>query len=276
MTDATLPTLKTLPPSVRVARPMDRLDSLERIIDDPPGRHALFRGAAQDIGRTARFVAARSLSRNQLAAGAVGGRGTPPGGGPGHARPHGGRHRLDRPPHQWPNSRDSAPGGPDRGRRLRGFWTRRPGRRGPAAGSLDEFDGQSIETDAADHPAVRADAAARPARGRTCPPTQELAHGSQDERPAPRQTVSAQAGRPDARRRPPATGDHRGADEAAPLPRPHRAAAARALRARAAPRRCRPPGRPFVPACQGRSPSSARRWSADHRGRRGRAFGPRS
>ena len=121
VTDATLPSLKALPAAVRAVRPTGPPRFARRIIHAVPGRHPLFRRAAPDVARAGQSIAPGALPRDQLAAGEMGGRNPSPGPGGGHARPRGGRHELDRPPHQRADSRAAAAGGENRGRRLRGI-----------------------------------------------------------------------------------------------------------------------------------------------------------
>ena len=146
------------------------------------------------------------------------------------------------------------PGGPDRRRRLPRASTRAAsGTRSQDLSPVDQShvrpaaarcSGRSGETERS--------ATAGPARGRAGPSTAELADGGPDERPAPRQAVSRP--RPATRRLSVALRQLAMTEEQVKgllsLGRVERRPPER-LRPAAAPRGCRLPGRPGVPARQG-------------------------
>ena len=125
VTDATLPSLKALPPAVQAVRPMDRLDSLGESPTLLLDGTRYFAVPLRTSRRAARSVAPGALPRDQLAAGEMGGRNPSPGRGAGHARPRWRPSRAGSPTasaggfascsSRWPGSRpatsrDSSPG----------------------------------------------------------------------------------------------------------------------------------------------------------------------
>ncbi len=241
-----------------------------------PRRHALPGGVAAVLPRPAGLVAPGSLPRDELAAGAVGGRDAAPDARRRLARVDGPGHELGRLPHHRADRSGAGPGGPDRRRRLPRARPGRPAGRGRRPLPLDQSPVRPAPRDAADDPRDRALAPAGAARGRPGPSTAERADGSPDERAAPRPPASGPGRRPEPGRGPAATGDDRGTGQGPALAREGRATPGGGLRPRPARSRTSPswstrrastPGWPSpIARGVGRSRSSSTR----------RACGPRS
>ncbi len=117
VTDATLPMSDALAAWAPTVPTAVAVGFARNVPDFAFERNALFHRPLAHVERNAGVLAARALSGNELATGALGGRGVSVGCRVGHARRDGGAHGLDRPSHQPSHSRSPTARRPHRRRR---------------------------------------------------------------------------------------------------------------------------------------------------------------